>query len=201
MDPKGISKASARLQLATTQLNVAEAALSYREFSDAWYLFLVSLKGVYNYLEQGSKTNAQSRQWYGAKKQERKSDELLQYVFQARNDDEHGLDEITHHEPGSIGLGVAGPGYAQTVHLRDVVIENGKLIHADMRSIDGSPVLAHIRESKIHLQPVTGRGGIIYQPPNSHLGKPLEDNNPIAVGKLALAYFTTLIDDASKLPA
>lgn len=96
MDLKGVTKAEARLRLARTHASALRACKSHDEFTDTWYQFLVTYKNVYTALEQAAKGSAQSRQWFGGKKNERRDDPLLQYLFQARDADEHGIEPVTH---------------------------------------------------------------------------------------------------------
>lgn len=109
MNLNAITKAESRLRLATQQLESCSNAANHNDFADAWYLFLVAAKNVLTTLEQGAKSSAQSRQWFGAKKQERKDDPLLQYLFQARNDEEHGLADVTKLKAGYFAIGGFDP--------------------------------------------------------------------------------------------
>ncbi|MEL7687903.1 hypothetical protein AAG596_08325, partial [Citromicrobium bathyomarinum] len=72
MKPQGLEKARRRLRVASNALDQLKAAASDAEFEDAWFIFLTSWKGIYTTLEQGAKSSAQSRQWFGGKKAERK---------------------------------------------------------------------------------------------------------------------------------
>jgi hypothetical protein len=197
MDPKAIVKARQRLQLATDKLREAENASNYDSFSGAWYFFLIAAKNVYTTLEQGSKVSAQSRQWFGGKKNERKSDPLLQYLFQARDDDEHGLEDVTTHHPGMTAFGVAAPGFSRAVSIKASTDAAGKLTVHKLESRDQKPILIHHIPPHAVLKPVIGRGNIAYNPPTTHMGAALPDSLPITVGKAARAYLETLVSDAA----
>lgn len=196
MDPKAVRKAKSRFRIAKEQLASCERAESHERFSDAWYLFLIAAKNVYTTLEQGSKASPQSRQWFGAKKQERKDDPLLQYLFQARDDDEHGLDEVTELSPGFLGIGKAAQGFSNNITISSLSFENGKLNIGPITSNDGLPVLIEQRGPHTVLAPVTARGNIVYQPPTTHLGVQIPEPLPVPVGNLGLAYLEALIADA-----
>lgn len=105
-----MQKARRRYRVAEASANALQNAPSYEAFADQWYIFLHAAKGIYTILQQGSKATAQAKQWFGGKNEERKKDPLLRYVTEARNDDEHGLEESTAVQPGSLELGVAAPG-------------------------------------------------------------------------------------------
>jgi hypothetical protein len=88
------------------------------------------------------------------------------------------------------------PGYATGIIADQLVIEDGIISWANLRSTDGKPILAETIPAHAVLIPITGRGNIVYQPPTEHLGKPLANQLPVAVGKLGLTYLESLIADA-----
>jgi hypothetical protein len=73
----------------------ASVGADFREFQNAWSSLLLSIGRIYTKLEQGSKSSAKSRAWWGRKLYERRHDELLCYLWHARNVDEHTLSEVT----------------------------------------------------------------------------------------------------------
>ena len=196
MISKSVLKAKARLRTAAQQLERVEASTSYEEFADQWYLFLVAAKNVYTMLEQGSKDTPQCRQWFGGVKQVRKSDPLLQYLFQARDDDEHGLSDVTKLESASLSIGKVRSGYSNHVSMSFTTDAIGRPVVHNIESRDGLPVLIEAREPHIALMPVTGRGGVVYPPPTKHLGKLLPDDLPLTVGKAGLVYLEALVSEA-----
>ncbi len=199
MSPIAIAKAKARLRGAHTALEGARNAKSYEDFSDNWYNFLVSTKSVLNMLEQGAKSSPQSLQWFGNVKRTRRSDELLQYLFQARNDAEHGLAEVTKLEPGFLSIGRVAPGYSNHISLSLSTDGKGVPTIHKVESQDGLPVLMEGRAPHVTLVPVSGRGGETYRPPTQHLGSPLTDKLPVPVGEIYLRYLTKLIAEAEEL--
>jgi hypothetical protein len=116
MKKQALEQAHNQLQEAKAIVEELRQSSNFREFSTAWSAFLIHANRVYTKLEAGSKSNAQSRQWFGRKKQERKTDQLLQYLRQARNSDEHGLEPVTEVVPGSLSLSSSAP-----VHIRSIV--------------------------------------------------------------------------------
>lgn len=201
MNAKAVKKASDRLEVAARQLNSAERAHTHKEFSGYWSAFLASAKSIFNYLQVGSEDSKQSAKWSSEKWQLGLADELVCYMIEARNDDEHGIEEITHLEPGGITLGKAVPGYSSAVELSNVVIVGGKLIHAETRSYDGLPVYNEVREPRLLLKGVKTKKGVTILPPSSHLGRPLVGNDPFTVGRLYVAYLKALVAEAAALPS
>ena len=110
IDPKAIVKAESRLRIMKKSSAELQSMITREDFADTWYTFLSACKNIWTLLEQGSKATAQNRQWFGAKKAERKSDELLQYLFISRDDDAHTIEQVTDHTPGKLAIGVAKEG-------------------------------------------------------------------------------------------
>lgn len=194
MNVAAISKAKSRLRLASKAIADLSLATNKDEFSDAWFSFLIAFKSVYTALEQGAKSSPQSLQWMGAKKAERRGDELLQYVYQARNDDEHGLQGVLQYNPGGLAIGVVKPGYSNAIRVNS--LPGGKL---HVTSLDGRPVLVEETLPHMALATVTGRGNVKYHPPTTHLGSKISSVLPIPVAELALAYARNLVQEAEGL--
>jgi hypothetical protein len=164
----------------------------FETFTDLWYTFLTAAKNVYTTLKKGAKS-PQDRQWFGGKENERRTDPLLQYVFQARDDDEHGLDEIAEHVNASLGIGVRKEGYATGVILN--TLPDGRL---HVQSTDGLPVLIESRAAHVRLKAVTGRGPVTYSPPKAHLGNGIDGSYPGPVARMAVAYLEALVAEAER---
>lgn len=196
MDKKAIEKAESRFRVASKAASELGAAKSFQDFTDSWYSFLHASKGIYTVLEQGAKASAQSRQWFGAKARERKADELLQYVYEARNDDEHGLEPITALKRGGLAIGVAKPGFSSSMVFNGTLGPGGSL---NVEALDGKPVLIeHIPDSFV-LGDIAPRGRPKMAPPKTHLGEPLPSQAPSAVAETTLRYMRGLVDEASRL--
>lgn len=196
MDPKAIIKAQSRLRIAQKAIEELARCKDFDEFTDAWHTFLTASKGIYTTLEQGAKVSAKSRQWFGAKKKIRRNDQLLQYIFQARDDDLHGLSPVAEHVPGSLAIGVNKPGFSSSMTIDGTFGPGGSL---KVTSLDDKPVLieqifAHVRLNRVH-----DRGKRPYDPPVKHLGVKLPSNMPLPVATLSISYFRTLISEAEKL--
>jgi len=171
-------------------------AKTYQDFVVFWYLFLVAWKAIYTLLEKGSKTSAQSRQWFGSKKTERRGDQLLQYMFEARNSEEHGLEEITALRPGRLLIGTNGPGHSRSIRFDGTIGPGGAL---RVTALDGLPVGVVQHPSRAVLVPVHALGNRTIPPPATHKGVPLPKQDPLTVATLALAYAETLVTEAASL--
>lgn len=196
MDPRAIQQAQLRLHTCRGVLIDIRDAKTYQDFVGRWYLFLMSWKGVYTSLEQGSKNSAQSRQWFGAKKAERRSDELLQYMFEARNSDEHDLEEVTALRPGGLGIGTRGFGLSKSIRIDGTTGPGGVL---RITALDGLPVGVVHHPPRPVLRAVNARGDRVIPPPTRHKGTLLPNQEPLTVATLALAYAEALVAEAASL--
>lgn len=197
MNPDAIVIARSRLRVATQTLNELNRCTNHDDFSDRWFVFITSWKSIYTVLEEGAKASPQCRQWFGAKKAERRKDPLLQYLFQARNDEEHGLAQS-----------VQPSGGVQLYSIPDVGVPNRQMrieidpVTGRSKAVrnDGGPITL-IQESPPgpSLQVVTGRGNVQYGPPIAHLGKMLDDISPAGVATVGLNYVGALISEAESI--
>jgi hypothetical protein len=195
--PQSIVKARSRLRVAEKAFAELQKAKSHEEFSDTWYTFLTAAKNIYTALENGSKASPKDRQWFGAKKAERQNDELLQYLFQARDDDEHGLESVTEEATKAMTVGEFRPGFSNSFYIDSITPgKNGPNIKGVV-SFDGRPVLIERRTHTV-LKTVVARGNIEYPPPRTHLGQALEVNYPIPIARRALVYLSKLVAEAER---
>jgi hypothetical protein len=193
MDPTAIDLAVSRVRTAGHAFEDLTTAKTWEEFGDHWFLFLVAWKAVYTVLEEGAKPFPQSRQWFGAKKKERKDDPLLQYLFEARNDEEHGLARsVTLGGPKLLIRGSPGQTHFQLGHDAQ-----GRLTATGPKGEDVSDHIQHI-DAGPELQPVKARGGRTIYPPCQHLSRPV-DIRPLPVALAGLNYVAKLVAEAVKL--
>lgn len=199
MEIKAINKANIRRKLAKQALDHLRNCKNYDEFSYHWQAFLTHWKGVYTALEQGAKASPQSRQWFGSKKTFRKNDELLQYLFQARNDAEHGLDEVTKNISGRVKIGSSKPGTSQSFSLDRLEVSATGAVSFMGKSHDGLPIDFDVTPGHAQLVPVCGRGTEIFQPPKNHKDKEIADPTPIKIAELAIDYLDSVLEEADAL--
>jgi hypothetical protein len=193
-----IEKAKDRLASAKLRIKDLESAKSYEKSRQNWYEFLISSNAVFSILEQGSKGGGIVFQnWYIEKKKEQKTDPLLCYLHHARNADEHNIQSVTE------------------IDLQKVVmVENGKPVAEMRRSVNKKGIFHPVKEftstqisriNEIRIYPDRARlisvvdRGVNYDPPEKHLGSPMDDNGPIAVANLMVQYLERLIAEAMSL--
>lgn len=193
-----LEKAHSRLRIASKALDELEACADYNDFMDVWYTFLVAYKNVFTSLEKAVKGNANHMQWFGRKNTLRRKDPLLQYLYQARSDDEHGVEKGHELAPGRVAIGVSRPGETLAVHIEQVTISNGVVRVKNARNFDGTPTRVEVRGPHARLIAVTDRAGKKYDPPIAHLGQSLPDLEPLTVAKAGSEYVAGMVKEAEE---
>jgi hypothetical protein len=117
----------------------------------------------------------------------RKTDPLLAYVKNARDADEHTVNEIVSHELGGIGINAAE---GNSLYIERMEIGRGKIsIKSPQRiRVDFIP-------GKTKLLPVVKRD-LAYDVPAMHLGNAIDPNNVIDVAEKVVAFYEGFLDEA-----
>lgn len=188
--PEALKKAESKLRILRETLPRIESCNDFDKFTDLWYIFLVAGKNVYTALKQGATATPQDRQWFGGKESERRRDSLLQYVFEARNQDEHEITPTAQLEPSRVtfSTGVGGKG----ISVSGVYPQK-----FNVKSVDEAPMTISSQPEHVKLLPVTNEFKQTFQPPTLHLNNLLQDQSPYNLAKLTLAYLEGLVSEAA----
>jgi hypothetical protein len=124
VDQRAFERTIEQLLVAARKLDAMKTAQDIRELSSHWSELLVAVQRTFTKLRKATERGA-AKGWFDAIQSLRHTDELLSYVRHARNADEHGIDLITHIEPGGIGI---GPKHGNTMIIGHMVIDGGKIM-------------------------------------------------------------------------
>jgi len=188
MDPRAIEKAKEHLAIARRAYAEMAAATNLADVAQGWSSLLTESQRFFSKLDAGA--SGRSTSWSGRIKHERKTDELLQYVHQARHADEHGLDDITEKKPGGVKIAVGGEG----VHIDRLEIRGGRIVEA---KFIGKPPTIEVIPAEVILKPVVNRG-LAFAPPTSHRKKPFNKTTPLSVGNALIEYMDEKLVEACK---
>lgn len=195
MDPQAIYVAVSRIRVA--ERAVASLADSDGDdFRDHWFVFLTAFKSVYTALQEGAKGQPKSLQWMGARNRERRNNPLLQYLYIARNDEEHGLNLSVMDGIGGISVDTDGT-TAEDPLIVWLNPETG-LVEAYRKSGQPVTVLRQHGPGPL-LRPVRDRDGTVIQPP------PDPDNRellcfPLAAAEAGMLHIKALVEAAGRIP-
>jgi hypothetical protein len=93
MQKRAIDHGRHRLEAARAAVEAMEQASTFPPFETAWTNFLTNAAGVYSSLRAAAMGDSDSKAWVERKEGRRKSDELLSYLYGARNAREHGIEQ------------------------------------------------------------------------------------------------------------
>src|SRR5690606_6082168 len=154
-------KAQDRFRIARKAFERMQSWQEFHDLEDEWFTFLRARKAIYTILEQGAKADPKSTMWFGKKNAARRRDPPLQYLYQARNDDEHGLTDNTKRVPARSTWGKM-TGDVATVEKLTISMENGVPTFTHEGKLEGiDPVVEH-HGPKVMLVPVRDRNGTVY---------------------------------------
>lgn len=189
MDSQPLPQARAELRAAGQALERMKASSSFQEFEDSWKEFLGAVEKVWTKTEREcQRVRSKFQPWQGKFAKARRNDPILRYVHHARNVDQHTIHEIVEHQPGHMTLNPLGGG---SWHIDHLEIRNGQVVNYR----GDKPMVQQIHPGRTELLKVLDCG-VYYLPPTEHLGRPLQRRDPIAVGELALAYYTAFVSEA-----
>jgi hypothetical protein len=201
MTPQIIEKCRSRIRIASKALGEIAGVKNFSEFSDGWYTFLTAWKNVYTLLEQAAKATPQATTWFELKREEKRNEPLLRYLYQARNDEEHGIGRSIEPAGSSLYLEHSSDpnakGEATFLYKND-----GDGFKYTLTSVTGDAYRKiRIHGPEIALQSVKTEKGIFIPPPFAFRGAMLQDRTPVAVAGLALDYIKSMVDEAEALHA
>jgi len=159
-----------------------QSASNFTSFEEMWIAAITHIeriweKTVAEYRERDGFSSWNSR-YVGL----RRTDELLQYVNQARNAEEHTTQSSVTLRPGSLGIrGVNGRLFIKNLTIRAGVIER-------LEVGDDTPAEIVIDRPKAILSEFINRG-TKFNPPNHHLGKALQKIDPHSIAGHALEFY------------
>ncbi len=160
---------------------------STHEFENHWKRFLSELRRVWNKTDATFEKTTGWRNWKNEYHKVVRGDELLWYLWEARNTDEHTVEDIAKKKEGFLGLR-AGP--TGSAHIKELKIENGAL------KIDGDgSVEVTFRPASVHLLPVEARDGAV-DVPRKHKGKPIDPDDILNLARLGATFYEDFVMDA-----
>ena len=193
-----VQKAATHLEAAKRAIRGMETATSFAAFEEHWSRFLEESHRVFSKLEKGAKGVGPSNGWFGRKKGQRRTDELLKYVHQARNSDEHGIEDIVRREADSFSVDAVSHGGEMTFSVEAKLADDGSIMMRNPTVQGATPTAIRFENARVSLIPVhNDQFNDTFHPPTSYLGKPLPNRGPISVAKCAIEYMDEMLAEAA----
>lgn len=180
------------LELSSAERAVAgmRNAKSLDEFEVEWRAYLNAIEKLWQKVEgccQG--VRAAFQPWQGTYQRLRKKDMLLRYLKQARDADNHSVQDITKVQPGSRGYKFVNPRGGYIKHME---IRNGEVVH-----YEGDPMIVEDTPPQPIAVPVKNHGEW-FNPPTSHLGEPIRTSHPVVLAELGLKFYSEYLHEVEK---
>jgi hypothetical protein len=181
-----------RLELAaaTKALGSMRAAQTMGEFESEWRSYLNAIEKLWQKTELCcGHVRSAFQPWQGQYQRLRKKDMLLRYLKQARDADNHSIQDVTTIQPGSRGYRFANPRGGYIKHME---ILNGQVVR-----YEGDPMV--VEEKLPH--PVAVRvknNGEWFNPPTSHLDGPVLTSHPVFLAELGIAFYRNYLQEVEK---
>jgi hypothetical protein len=167
-------KARKELEVAKAAVEGMEQSTNFGEFERHWEDFLTRLERVWTKTLNAARDSHEFAAWNGKYVKRRRKDKLLQYLKQARDADQHTIQETVRKQPSVIEIP-----YGSAVRFKFGGDEIGV-----------EPILGEIAHypAKIVLLPAINRGRK-YKPPRRPLGQPHKDKEVPALCREAIAFY------------
>ena len=163
-------------------------------YENGWIRCVDSLEEFWtSFYDEGVQKFTSFQPWAGKIVKEKKEDKLLQYIYQARHQSQHGRVAIEWEEPRT----QVAPGYFG--HIKDLKINaDGSF------QVDANPLGKTHNEVKLVFNPENARLPTIenkkfkqtFSPPEKHLNKNIKGIAPQAAVELALTYYKAILTQA-----
>lgn len=184
-----------KLSEAAAGVKQMEKAKDRIEYEAGWTRLVDSLEEFWTrFFDEGKNKFPSFQPWAGAFDAKRTADPLLRYLFQARHQSQHGRIALEW-EPGKVQIG-GGEFFGTIKDLR---------ISADGTfEVDVNPTVGSDAKFKVVHDPGKARLPVVanrkfrqsYNPPHSHLDKPIADASPINIGRVGVAFYDNLLHQA-----
>ncbi|WP_373953792.1 hypothetical protein [Vibrio pomeroyi] len=183
-----LKAAWAEIRSAERALGDMQSATSFEIFEEEWRDFLNCLEKVWNKTERGCQQFQNKFQpWQGQFTRDRKKDQLLKYLKQARDADNHSIQEVTEIKPGSRTMNFAN---GKGGYIKEMRIVNGEVVH-----FEGDPMIVTDHPPTVVALKVKNSGKW-YNPPREHLGQSLKSIHPVEIATQGLTYYTKYVEEA-----
>jgi len=178
------------LRAAARAIDGMKKANSLEDFEVEWREFLSCIEKVWTKVERSCQAvRHKFEPWQGTYHRLRKKDMLLRYLKQARDADNHSIQDFTKIEPGSRKIKFVNPkgGYIKHMEIRG----------GEIAAYEGDPIIVEDKPPQPVAVPVKNNGEW-YNPPTLHLGNPVTNHHPVALAELGLKFYENYVNDVER---
>ena len=114
---------------------------------------------------------------------------LLRYLKQARDADNHSIQDVAKIEPGGRGIRFQNPRGGYIKHME---IRGGELV-----AYEGDPIIIEDKLPRLVAVSVKNNGAW-YNPPTSHLDQQIPSHHPVFLAELGLKFYENYIREVER---
>ena len=185
MTPDSLRHPRLEIAAAAKAISSMRAAKSLDEFEVEWRSYLNCIEKAWQKIEKSCEhVRCTFQPWQGKFHRLRKKDMLLRYLKQARDADNHSIQDVTKLQPGSRGYNFVNPkgGYIKRMEIR-----NGEVVH-----YEGDAMI--VEEKPAHpIAVAVQNNGEWFNPPTSHLDKPVNSHHPVDLAELGWKLYSEFL--------
>lgn len=181
-----------RLELAAAEKAIKgmRNAKSSDDFETDWRSYLNSIEKLWQKVERCCQhVRGKFEPWQGIYKNLRKKDMLLRYLKQARDADNHSIQDVTKIQPGHRGYRFVNPTGGYIKHMQ---IRNGEVVH-----YEGDPMIMKETPPQVVAVAVKNNGEW-FNPPTSHLGQRIDTHHPLVIAELGFKFYSQYLNEVEK---
>lgn len=185
-----LDAAKKELAAAKRALASMKSATSFEVFEEEWRDLLNCLEKIWNKVERGCQHDRKRFQpWQGRFAGLRRKDMLLRYLKQARDADNHSIQEVAEVKPGHRTMNFVNPKGGYIEHME---IHNGEVVQ-----YKGDPMVVTDHPPTVEAVKVKNSGNW-YNPPTAHLDNPVNSKHPVVLGELGLGFYENFLNEADE---
>lgn len=188
MEADPLKPVKLELRASENAIRKMESASSVAEFEEEWRDFLGGLEKVWNKTERCCEVvRSQFQPWQGRYTRLRRKDMLVRYLKQARDADNHSIQEVMEYTPPNRQIIIGGDTNGRPTRFYGLVVAGDEVYYEGTTPI-------HIKTTAERVVAVRVKvNGEWHNPPTSHLGKPVPDVHPLTIAKLGLEFYQNFV--------
>jgi hypothetical protein len=186
-----LNAAKKELEAAKRSLNAMKTASTFEVFDEEWRDFLNCLEKVWNKTERSCQhVRNKFEPWQGKYSALRRKDMLLRYLKQARDADNHSIQEVDELKPGHTAMNFVNP---EGGHVKHMELRGSEIVH-----YEGDPMIVTHHPPTIEAVRIKNSGNW-YNPPTTHLDQKVESIHPVVLAELGFKFYDEFLKEAEKI--
>ncbi|VVN76553.1 hypothetical protein [Pseudomonas fluorescens] len=183
----------AELAAARRAIDSMKSAKTFAEFDSSWRTYLFCIEKLWKKTEAAcALVRNKFEPWQAKYNRLRSDDLLLSYLQQARNADNHSIQDFTDIKPHTTQLRTIDPKPGQTHFIKSISWgPNGEMIY------EGDPVLVVEIPPHPVAVPVKNRG-VMYEPPSTHLDQLIDNQHPTNLAEIGWDFYRTFLESVEQ---